>query len=399
MNGTVSNTKELSNKYIMNTYSRFDTEIVRGEGVYVYDEKGRKYLDFTAGIAVNCLGYGDKDCIKEIIEQLNKINHCSNLYYNENQAKVAEMLVENSCFEKVFFCNSGAEATETMIKIARKFGKTKGENCSKIITMKNSFHGRTTGAITATGQLKYQKSFTPLLPDVEYGTFNDIESIKELIDKNTCAIIVEPVQGEGGLYPAEAEFLSGLREICDKNNILLGFDEVQCGIGRTGELFAAQIYGTKPDMCGIAKGLANGLPIGACVARGRAAEILVPGDHASTFGGNPVSCASAKVVLNKLTKGKLLENVKESGDYLKSELEKLKEKYPIIKDIRGIGLMLGAELKIPAKDVMNKAMSKGLLIIGAGTHVLRFVPPLIIEKQHVDEAISILDEVFGEINE
>lgn len=395
----MNNTKNLSDTYIMNTYNRFQTEIVRGEGIYLYDENEKRYLDFTAGIAVNALGYGDKDCIDAIEDQLNKFNHCSNLYYSRPQAEVAEILVKNSCFEKVFFCNSGAEATETMIKIARKFGKTKGENCSKIITMKNSFHGRTTGAITATGQLKYQKSFTPLLPDIVYAEFNDIESVQSLVDENTCAIIVEPMQGEGGMRPASIEFLEGLRELCDEKNILLGFDEVQCGIGRLGELFAYQTYGIEPDMVGMAKGLANGLPIGACAAKGIAASILVPGDHASTFGGNPVSCSSAKVVLSKLVNQNLLQNVKETGLYLKAELQKLVEKYSFVKEVRGLGLMLGMELSISAKEILNKCMDKGLLLIGAGTEIIRFVPPLIVSKENVDEAVLILDKVLGEVNE
>lgn len=395
----MENTKVLSDKYIMHTYNRFDTEIVRGDGVYLFDENGKKYLDFTAGIAVNSLGYGDKECINAITEQINSFNHCSNLYYSRPQAEVAEILVENSCFEKVFFCNSGAEAVETMLKIARKFGKTKGENCSKIITMKNSFHGRTTGAITATGQLKYQKSFTPLLPDIVYAEFNNLDSVQSLADENTCAIIVEPMQGEGGMRPATLEFLQGLRKLCDEKNILLGFDEVQCGIGRTGELFAYQTYGVEPDMVGMAKGLANGLPIGACAAKGPAAVILEAGDHASTFGGNPVSCASAKVVLTKLTKENLLQNVKETGRYLKEKLQKLAEKYTFIKEVRGLGLMLGMELTIPAREIMNKCMENGLLVIGAGTNIIRFVPPLIISQENVDEAVSILDKVLGETNE
>lgn len=384
-------TKTLSDKYIMNTYSRFDIEITRGKGVYVFDENNKKYLDFTAGIAVNSLGYCDKDCIKAAFEQLNKFNHCSNLYYSRPQAEVAKILVDNSCFEKVFFCNSGAEANETMIKISKKFGKTKNENCSKIITMKNSFHGRTTGALTATGQLKYQKHFTPLLPYFSYAEFNNLESVKELIDENTCAVIVEPVQGEGGLYPADKEFLSGLRKLCDENNILLGFDEVQAGIGRCGELFACQAYGVEPDMVAMAKGLAGGLPIGACAAKGVAANILSPGDHASTFGGNPVSCSVSKVVLEKITKDGFLQKVKENGDYLKKKLLELKDKYSFIKDARGLGLMAGLELTIPSKPVMAKAMELGLLIIGAGENVIRFVPPLTVTKENIDEMIKILD--------
>lgn len=395
----MTDTKKLTDTYIMHTYNRFQTEIVRGEGVYVFDENDKKYLDFTAGIAVNSLGYGDKDCIKAVENQLHQFNHCSNLYYSRPQAEVAEILVENSCFEKVFFCNSGAEATETMIKIARKFGKTKGKNCSKIITMKNSFHGRTTGAITATGQTKYQKSFTPLLPDIVYAEFNNIESIKELADENTCAVIVEPMQGEGGMKPASKEFLEDLRKICDENNILLGFDEVQCGIGRTGELFAYQSYGVEPDMVGMAKGLANGIPIGAVAAKGIASTILEAGDHASTFGGNPLACSAAKVVLTKLTKGNLLQNVKDTGAYLKNKLSELVEKYDFVKEVRGLGLMIGLKLTVPAKDILNKCMERNLLLIGAGANIIRFVPPLIITKADTDKAISILDEILGEINE
>ena len=387
-------TKTLSDKYIMNTYNRFDIEITKGEGVYVYDENNKKYLDFTAGIAVNSLGYKDKDCINAAIEQLNKFNHCSNLYYSKPQAQVAKLLVENSCFEKVFFCNSGAEANETVIKIAKKFGKTKGENCSKIITMKNSFHGRTTGALSATGQEKYQKSFTPLLMNFEYAEFNNLKSVEALADDNTCAIIVEPVQGEGGLYPATKEFLSGLRKLCDEKNILLCFDEVQCGIGRLGTLFAYQTFGIEPDIVAMAKGLANGLPIGACAAKGIAASILTPGDHASTFGGNPVSCACANVVLDKLINKGILQNVKNSGEYLNLKLTELKKQYSVIKEIRGIGLMAGIELTVKAKDIMTKAIKEGLLIIGAGENVIRFVPPLTISKENIDEMISILKTVL-----
>lgn len=391
----MSETKTFNDKYIMKTYNRFDLEISKGDGVYLYDENNKKYLDFTSGIAVNSLGYGDKECINSIVEQLNKFNHCSNLYYSKPQAQVAEILVENSCFEKVFFCNSGAEANETMIKIARKFGKTKSENCTKIITMKNSFHGRTTGALTATGQLKYQKYFTPLLPDFCYAEFNNLDSVKELIDEKTCAIIIEPVQGEGGLFPAKKEFLIGVRKLCDENNILLGFDEVQCGVGRLGTLFAYQTFGIEPDMIAMAKGLANGLPIGACAAKGVAASILNPGDHASTFGGNPVSCASSKIVLEKLLNNEILKNVKITGDYLKLKLLKLKEKYSIINDVRGLGLMVGIELDISVKEIITKAMEKGLLLIGAGEKVIRFVPPLIISKNDIDEMISVLDPIIS----
>ncbi len=390
-------TKALSDKYIMNTYGRFDFEIKSGCGVYVYDENNKKYLDFASGIAVNSLGYADEDCINAVVEQVKKFNHCSNLYYSEPQVKVAKLLVENSCFDKVFFCNSGTEAMEAMLKIARKFGKTKNLNCSKIITMKNSFHGRTLGALTATGQTKYQEAFTPLLGNIVYAEFNNLESVKELISDEVCAVIVEPFQGEGGMLPATKEFLLGLRTLCDENNILLGFDEVQCGVGRLGTLFAYQKYSVEPDMVAMAKGLATGLPIGACIAKGVASTVLERGDHGSTFGGNPISCASAEVVLTKLTNGKILENVQTVGNYLKLELEKLASKYDFIKEVRGIGFMVGMELTLEAKDVLSSCLQKGLLLIGAGKNIIRFTPPLIISKDNVDEMISILDGVLSEI--
>ncbi len=390
-------TKSLSDKYIMNTYGRFDVEIKSGCGVYVYDENDKKYLDFASGIAVNSLGYADEDCINAVVEQVKKFNHCSNLYYSEPQVKVAKLLVENSCFDKVFFCNSGTEAMEAMLKIARKFGKTKNQNCSKIITMKNSFHGRTLGALTATGQAKYQEAFTPLIGNIVYAEFNNLESVKELISDEVCAVIVEPFQGEGGMLPSTKEFLSGLRALCDENNILLGFDEVQCGVGRLGTLFAYQKYSVEPDMVAMAKGLATGLPIGACAAKGVASTVLERGDHGSTFGGNPISCASAEVVLTKLTQGKILENVQIVGTYLKLELEKLASKYDFIKEVRGIGFMIGMELTFEAKDVLSSCLQKGLLLIGAGKNIIRFTPPLIISKDNVDEMILILDGVLSEV--
>ncbi len=395
----MTDTKTLSDKYIMHTYNRFDIEITSGEGVYLTDANGKRYLDFTAGIAVNSLGYGNKKSINAIMEQLSKFNHCSNLYYSRPQAEVAELIVENSCFDKVFFCNSGAEAVETMLKIAHKYGNSKHKECTKIITMKNSFHGRTLGAITATGQTKYQKGFEPLIPDIDYAEFNNLESVKSLTDKNTCAVIVEPIQGEGGLIPAEKSFLEGLRKLCDQNDILLGFDEVQCGIGRSGKLFAHQFYQVEPDMISMAKGLANGIPIGVCAARGKASEILAAGDHASTFGGNPIACSSAKVVLDEIINEKLLENVSDTGEYLKSELVKLSEKYSLIKEVRGLGLMLGMEFNIPVKEILTKCTEKGLLLIAAGSNVIRFVPPLIITKNDADTAIEILDKIMGEFDE
>ncbi len=400
--------KEIADKYVMSTYSRFDKTFVRGEGVYLFDEAGGKYLDFTAGIAVNALGYGNKRVIDAACYQMNQVFHTSNLYYTAPMAKLAKKLTEKSCFDKVFFANSGAEANEAAFKLARKYGFLKKEaacgeygtgdtrkicGCSKIISMKNSFHGRTLATVTLTGQSKYQKGFSPLVADILYAEFNDLKSVENLIDEEVCAIFTEPVQGEGGLYPANIDFLKGLREICDKNGILLIFDEVQTGIGRTGELFCYQNYGVEPDILTLAKGLGGGLPIGACLAKDFAAECFSPGDHASTFGGNPVACACANAVLDEIIDRDLFLNVKENGKYLMERLKGLR--CPNIKDIRGLGLMIGAEFDIEVKDIIQKCLDKGLLIIGAGKNVLRFVPPLIITKDEIDEGIAILGEVLS----
>lgn len=397
MQKTKISTKELSDKYVMNTYNRLPIAIEKGEGVYLFDEQGNKYLDFVAGIAVNCLGYKNHKFVQALTNQAELLNHCSNLYYIRQQAEVAELLVENTCFDKVFFCNSGAESIESALKLARKFGNTKKDGCNEIISMKNSFHGRTLGAVTATGQDKYHKGFEPLLDNVNYGEYNNIQSVKDLITENTCAILVEPVQGEGGLIPAKIEFLQELREICTKKNIALIFDEVQTGVGRSGKLFAYQQYGVEPDILCTAKGLANGMPIGAMMAKAWVAESFCPGDHASTFGGNPMVTTCAKVVLEEIIENNLLENVQETGAYLKEQLNKLKEQFSIIKDVRGLGLMLGVEFSVPVKDIVAKSQEHGLLLIGAGANVVRFVPPLIISKEHVDEAIAILAKILKEI--
>ena len=396
MNKLLSSTKELSDKYIMNTYKRLPLVVEKGQGVYLFDEEGNKFLDFVAGIAVNSLGYGNKKFLDAVRSQLELFNHCSNIYYNKPQTDVAQMLVDNSCFDKVFFCNSGAESIEAALKLCRKFGNSKKEGCNEIITMKNSFHGRTFGAITATGQEKYQKGLNPLLPNIFYGEYNNIESVKNLINENTCAILMEVIQGEGGVIPAEKEFLEQIKTLCEKNNILLVFDEVQTGIGRTGKLFAYQNYSVEPDIICLAKGLANGIPVGAMMAKEKVAKYFAPGDHASTFGGNPIAMSGAKVVLDEIINQKLLQNVRKVGSYLKSELDVLKVKYPnIIQDIRGFGLMLGVECSSSPSEIIAECQKNGLLLIGAGHNVIRFVPPLIISKDDVDEAISILEKVLN----
>jgi len=384
-------------KYIMNTYKYNPIVMDRGDGCYLYDTNNKEYLDFVSGIAVNSLGYGNLEFIKNLSHQILKLNHCSNLYWNQPQIELAELLIENSDFDKVFFCNSGAESVEAALKLCRKYGKqTKGNDCYEIITMKNSFHGRTLGAITSTGQEKYQKNFTPLLPGIKYAEFNNFNSILENISEKTCAVLIEPIQGEGGIKPASQDFLSNLRNICTEKDILLVFDEVQCGIGRTGKLFAYQNYDIVPDIICLAKGLGNGFPIGAMMAVQKAAESFSPGDHASTFGGNPLAATAGKTVISEILKDGFLQNVEIHGKFLREKLENLKSKFPQITDIRGIGLMQGIELNDDISKIVESCTQKGLLLVGAGTNVIRFVPPLIVQKHHIDKAISILEEVLEE---
>ena len=386
---------ERGSKVIMNTYNQFPIVIEKGNGVYLWDSKGKKYLDFVAGIAVNALGYNDPDYVEQISLQLTKLQHCSNLYWMIPSIELSEILVQNSCFHRAFYCNSGAEAVEAAIKLSRKYGKKHhGENCYEIITMKKSFHGRTLATVTATGQTKYQKGFNPLIPGFSYVEFNNFIELEEAVSEKTCAIIIEPIQGEGGIHPAEKAYLQKVRSLCDKNDIVLIFDEVQCGIGRTGELFAYQLFNIKPDIVSLAKGLGGGFPIGAMLAIQSKADAFQPGDHASTFGGNPLACTAGKIVLNKLLVKGVLENVQKQGKYLKEKLIELKEKYEMILDVRGYGLMLGMELNCLVKDIVVECMNKGLLLLGAGENVIRFVPPLIITKNDVDLGLEILEGVL-----
>ncbi len=377
---------------IMNTYGRFPMMLEKGEGMFVYDTEGNKYLDFVAGIAVNCLGHGNKKLAKAIGAQAEKMIHCSNLYWNKPQVEAAEMLVNNSAFDKVFFCNSGAEAIEGSLKLSRKFAKKNGTEKFEIITMLHSFHGRTYGAVSATGQEKYQKDFAPLLPGIKHVPFNDFEALKNTVTDLTCAILIEPIQGEGGIKPAEKEYLKKVRQLCDEKGILLVFDEIQCGVGRMGYLFAHEYYGVTPDIIALAKGLAGGVPIGAILAKNNVAEAFAPGDHASTFGGNALATSAAKVVLDELINNHLIENAKIQGEYLTQKLNELKEKYDCIKEVRGFGLLQGIELSIPVADMINKCMKDGLLLVNAGTHVIRFVPPLIVTKENIMEALNILEQ-------
>lgn len=383
-------------KYIMHTYGRFPLVLEHGEGVYLYDEKGKKYLDMYAGIAVNALGYAHPTLTAALQEQVEKMMHVSNYYYTKNLIEASKLLVENSPFDKVFFCNSGAEANEGALKLAKKYGKLKSEDKVQIIAMKKSFHGRTHGALAVTGQEKYQKSFMPLIPNVSYADYNDIDSLKAIMSDKTCAVILEVIQGEGGIIPGDPAYLQAVEALCKAHDALLIVDEVQTGIGRTGTLFAFEQFGIHPDIVTMAKGLGAGVPIGAMACTSKA-DVLVPGDHASTFGENPLVTAAAKVVLKELTVNHLLDHVKEVGAYLKGELLKLQKEFDCIKEVRGFGMMLGMELTLPALEVEKKCMDKGMLVVGAGEKVVRFVPPLIIEKAHVDEAIAILKSVLSEM--
>jgi predicted acetylornithine/succinylornithine family transaminase len=389
---------EDNDKYLAQTYSQIPIILDGGKGVMVCDVDGNEYLDFTAGIAVNILGYGDEGYIKAIEDVLKKgMVHCSNIYYNQGELDVAKKLCNISEMDQAFFCNSGAEANESALKLARKYGKYSGER-THVISMKDSFHGRTFGSLSTTGQEKYQKNFFPLLSNVSFAAFNNIESVIALINDETCAIIVEPLQGEGGIIPAKKEFLVALRELCDKHDLILIFDEVQCGMGRCGTPLLYQSYGVMPDVVTLAKALAGGMPCGAMLTTGKANSVLLKGDHASTFGGNLVAMAASSYILDRLDEDFLL-HVKEVGEHLYKKLAALKNKYPtLVVDVRGKGLMVGMQLSVAPSIVVKKCFEKNLLIIGAGADVLRFVPPLIITKNEIDKGISIIDGIFEELS-
>ncbi|MFN4189520.1 MAG: acetylornithine transaminase [Pseudothermotoga sp.] len=387
----------MQNSCLMNTYNRFSIVLDRGKGALVWDKEGKVYLDFAAGIAVNILGHSHPKLVSSLKKQVSRLIHCSNLYWTEPQMELAKILSESSIGGKVFFANSGTEANETAIKLARKYGKTM--SCEKyvILSATNSFHGRTYGSLSATVQPKYQEKFTPLVDGFDYFEFNNIDSLKSKISEKVCAVIVEPIQGESGVVPAKNEFLKELRKICNEYNVLLIFDEVQCGMGRTGKLFAYQHYGVEPDILTVAKGLGGGVPIGAVIANERA-NVFEPSDHGSTFGGNPLACSAGITVMKELLKEGFLENVNKLGIFLKKELDKLRKNYPQeISDVRGIGLMIGIELhKIPAKDFANKCVENGLLVAVAGNNTVRLLPPLIITRKQIGLAIQIIRKVLEE---
>lgn len=386
-------TAELGEKYIMHTYNRFPITLAAGRGMYVYDEHGKEYLDFVAGIAVNSLGHNHPKLVKAITDQAARLIHVSNLYWTEPQVNLAKKLVENGELDKVFFCNSGAESIEGALKLARRYGSKTGRQ--EIITMNHSFHGRTFAAVTATGQQHYQEHFGDMFPHIKYADFNDIDSLKAAVTDNTCAVLMEPVQGEGGIHPADVEYLKQVRQLCDEKDILLMFDEVQCGVGRLGTLFAYQTFGVVPDVVSMAKGIAGGIPCGVVMAKQKVADVFGAGDHASTFGGNPLATAAGNVVVDELLGG-LLDNVKANGKYLTEKLNELKAKYDCIIDVRGIGFMQGMELNKPVAPVIATAIDNGLLLVNAGSSIIRFVPSLIATKEDIDKAMEILDTALSQ---
>ena len=386
---------KMTEENLLHTYNRFPITLDRGDGVYLYDTDGKKYLDFMAGIAVSGLGYGNVELKNALKEQIDNLLHSSNLYYNTTCGKAAEALRRASGMDRIFFTNSGAEANEGALKAARKYAWQKKSGRFEFIAMKDSFHGRTMGALSVTEHPAYREPFEPLIPGVSFAEFNNLESVKKLVNEKTCGIIVEPVQGEGGINTATKEFMTGICKLCDEEGILMISDEIQCGMARTGEMFAWQLYGTKPDIMTMAKAIGSGVPVGAFAMTKAIAEAsLKPGDHGTTYGGNPLACAAVAKTLEIYENQKLAAHVKEVGDYMEEQLKKLVEDYDCVVEQRGLGLIRGIKLSGPVGEVVKKAMKEGLLIISARSDVIRLVPPLVIEKEHVDEMIEKLRKVL-----
>ena len=387
--------KQTAEQYLMGTYARQPISIVRGRGTKVYDLEGREYVDFVGGIAVNVLGHGHPDLVLAIQKQAAQLIHTSNLYYTEPQVQLAQMLVDHSFADQVFFCNSGAEANEAAIKLARRFSHDNyGAGRFEIITMKQSFHGRTMATLTATGQDKVQHGYEPLLPGFSYVTFNHLGELEQAVTESTAAVMLEPIQGEGGVHVASRDYLKAVRELCTQRDILLIFDEVQTGMGRTGTLFAYEQLGVQPDIMTLAKGLGGGVPIGACLATARVAKAFGPGSHASTFGGNPLACAAALAVFRVLLEGRVLDQARRMGDYLSKGLSECKDRHHIVRDVRGLGLLYGMEVDIDAKTVVSDCLKRGLLVNAVGDRVLRFIPPLIITQREIDRLLEVLSQIF-----
>jgi acetylornithine/N-succinyldiaminopimelate aminotransferase len=389
-----------SARYLMNTYSRFPIVLRKGRGMKVWSSDGKEYLDFVGGVAVNCLGHCHPKVVVAIQKQAQRLIHVSNYYHIEPQIKLAKLLVENSFADKVFFCNSGAEANEAAIKLARRYFREQvGVNRFAIITALNSFHGRTLATVSATGQPRFKAGFEPLLPGFTHVEFNDIDAVEKAITKETCAVMIEPIQGEGGVKIPDPDYLRDLRALCDRHEILLILDEVQTGIGRTGKFFAYEHFGVTPDIMTLAKGLGGGVPIGAMLATDKVAAGFEPGTHASTFGGNPLVCAAAVAAMEVLLEdGFVLDQCRRMGKYFQKRLEEVKKEFPsIVADVRGMGLMIGMELTRDGGPIVKACMDKGLLINCAAGNVLRFIPPLIVAEKEIDHLADTLEQIFDRL--
>ncbi len=394
----MNNSIKKADKYMFTTYKRFPVVLVKGKGCKLWDINGKEYLDFVGGIAVCALGHSSPIVTKVLEEQSKKLVHVSNLFYTLPQIELAQFLVAHSFADKVFFCNSGAEANEAAIKLARRYANEKfGGKRNIIISMKGSFHGRTMATLSATGQKKIQDGFEPLLQGFRFVPFNDIEILKKMIDDSVCAILLEPIQGEGGVVCPDPEYLSEVRKLCDEREVIMILDEIQVGCGRTGKLFAYEHYGIVPDIMTLAKAMANGLPIGAMLSTEKLAKAFGPGTHASTFGGTPLVTAVSLKVLQSIIEDGWLENCKTMGQYFKNGLKELHSRYNFIKDVRGIGLILGIELDIPGSDIVNKCIEKGFLINCVQENILRFLPPLIIQKHEISKLLETLNDIFKQL--
>ena len=388
----------LSEKYVAHTYNRYSLVLVKGKGTRVWDVEGREYLDFVSGLAVCNLGHCHPRVVKAIQAQAETLIHVSNFFYIAPQIELASLLCKHSFADKVFFCNSGAEANEGAIKLARKYAREKMQGDRyEIITMERSFHGRTLATLTATGQEKFHKGYAPLVPGFKYVPFDDVDAVRKAIDGKTCAILMEPIQGEGGVNCPSEGYLTSLREICDEKGVLLIFDEVQVGMGRTGKLFAYEHYGMEPDILTLAKSLAGGVPIGALLAREKVAEAFKPGDHASTFGGNPLATAAGVAAVSAILEEGMLGNCEKVGEHFLVRLEEMKKKFPFVQTVRGKGLILGMELKMDGGNIVKEMMQRGFLINCTMGNVLRFLPPLIVTKQEVDQLIEALEDVLQRV--
>ncbi len=398
---SLSTVRRAEASLLIPTYDRLPVLFRRGRGVYLYDEKGRAYLDFLTGIGVNALGHGHPAIRRALVQQGQRLLHVSNLFYHDYQAALAAKLTRISGLDRVFFTNSGTEAIEGALKLARAYARLNNPNGRRprwrLLALDNSFHGRTFGALAATGQAKYRAPFLPLMPGVRFVRFNDVRDLEKQFDSSVCAVLLEPIQGEGGIQPLSSAFLKRARALTRKHNALLIADEIQCGLGRTGRWFAYQAYGVQPDIVTVAKPLAAGLPLGAILATERAARAFHPGMHGTTFGGGPLACAVALAFLDTIERERLLSNVRRMGRYFRSRLEELQTRYAFIRTVRGQGLMLAMELAFPGKDVVKHALAKGVVINCTHNTVLRFLPPYLIEPRHVDKMISVLNSIFAQI--